>query len=349
MPAPHVSTPPVTPPPTEPAAPEFPEPTLRRQPTALPPATPRLELPRSEPTRALELPPLDDSGSLEPVRSDVDRTEPGTWREIIARFERELGPVTEPDENAADTVVPAKGTAEAEAPDAGVFPAASEAADAETLSAAEAAEVEVAEAEVAAAETAEAETAEAEAADAEAPVTETGLPIEGAEPASVDAKLPFAEPADPGATVEPGEPPLLDEPVPWEFEAMTTPDYSPPQSIHDAGHDSWPVETEDGDAVPAWSDEAVEQEADEAGEPFDDIGELLLDEVVPADPWDREPEADEPDTTSDFPLDAFIVPAGVQTVSGYGEEDVARRVALRLDEIARELRDSGLRSLGSTD
>jgi hypothetical protein len=36
-------------------------------------------------------------------------------------------------------------------------------------------------------------------------------------------------------------------------------------------------------------------------------------------------------------------------VGGYNDDDVARQVAHRLDELARQLRAGGLRALGSTD
>lgn len=134
---------------------------------------------------------------------------------------------------------------------------------------------------------------------------------------------------------------------------MTTPDYQPTHSIHDPEHDSWPVDADDGDAVPVWTDEADERADDDAADEVDEISELLLDEVAPVDPWDVEAEPDDvddvDDARSDFPLDAFIVPAGVQNVSGYDDDDVARQVAHRLDQLARQLRDGGLRALGGTD
>jgi hypothetical protein len=305
------------PPPAETLTPEpFPEPAIRRQPTALPPVVRSRELPRpAPPTRAVELPPVRGS---EPARPEPARTEPGTWREIIARFERELGPVT--DDEAADTTPSHAELSEAEpaadAPDAGVEPPS-------------AAPVQP----------------DATLPDERVESDEPEEPVSPDEPLQRDSPMPdeIAAAAQP---IEPGDPPFIDEPVPWEIESMTTRDYSPPHSIRDAEHD-WPVDAEDGDAVPAWSDEPAE-ELDDDTSPADEIGELLLDEVVPADPWDREPEPDEdPAPRSDFPLDAFIVPAGVPGLSGFADDDLARRVAVRLDELARGLRDDGLRSLGS--
>jgi hypothetical protein len=235
------------------------------------------EPPKPEPPRAPAPPP---------DRPETRRSEPGTWREIIARFERDIDEV--PDARTpADK--PAPGGAPVAPPD---------------------------------------------------------------EPAPVDTTAP--SPATPTVD-QPGlEEPSLDQPIPWEVEGMTTPDYQPTHSIHDAEHDSWPVDADVGDAVPAWSDdtddEADDRTADDAGQAFDEIGELLLDEVVPVDPWDVEAEPDDGDEVrSDFPLDAFIVPAGVQNVGGYDDDDVARQVAHRLDELARQLRAGGLRALGSTD
>ena len=307
----------------------FPEPTIRRQPTALPPATRGRELPRpAPPTRALELPPRrePDAGRIDP-----HRTEPGTWREIIARFERELGPITEEETRAEPPPLPPEPP---EAPDPEV-------------------------------ESAEPDPGELVASDedpsSEALIDEPDVALEPDEALDpdVDLEADTDEAAHPDAgeyvresakTIQPGEPPFIDEPVPWEIESMTTADYAPPHSIHDPEHDSWPVDTEDGDAVPAWSDEPDEQPDHEDAGAFDEIGELLLDEVVPADPWDREPEPDEETAPrSDFPLDAFIVPAGVRSVSGFDDEDIAHRVAVRLDELARGLRDGGLRSLGGAE
>jgi hypothetical protein len=234
------------------------------------------EPPKPEPPRAPAPPP---------DRPETRRSEPGTWREIIARFERDI-----------DEVPDARTPADEPAPEAPVAPP--------------------------------------------------------DEPAPVDTTAP--SPATPTVD-QPGlEEPSLDQPIPWEVEGMTTPDYQPTHSIHDAEHDSWPVDADVGDAVPAWSDdtddEADDRTADDAGQAFDEIGELLLDEVVPVDPWDVEAEPDDGDEVrSDFPLDAFIVPAGVQNVGGYDDDDVARQVAHRLDELARQLRAGGLRALGSTD
>jgi hypothetical protein len=216
----------------------------------------------------------------ESQRPETKRSEPGTWREIIARFERDIHEVPDdvPDSPARD---PAHAASTAP-PD---------------------------------------------------------------EPEPVDTTSP---------TMPPVDEPSLDDAVAWEIEAMTTPDYRPPHSIHDPEHDSWPVDADDGDAVPAWSDEADDDADDRTAgdvvEAFDEIGELLLDEVVAVDPWDVEVEPDDiDDARSDFPLDAFIVPAGVQNVGGYSDDDVARQVAHRLDELARQLRDGGLPALGRTD
>lgn len=219
----------------------------------------------------------------ETVRAQTQRTEPGTWREIIARFEHELDdiPAAEPADGVADE--PKTDAAQADQPPTARQPPAVEGM--------------VPEAEVEA---------------------EQGLPLETL----------------------------------WEIEGMTTPDYRPPRSIHDPEHDSWPVEAEDGDAVPAWGDEGEEDDVFEHDlSRFGDIGEMVLDDVVRPDPWDVEPEGD--DATSgerDFPLNAFIVPAGVRHVpSGYDNGDVAQRVAHRLDELARQLRIGGLRALGQAE
>jgi hypothetical protein len=220
-----------------------------------------------------------------PAQPETERGEPGTWREIIARFERDIDEVPDARTPAGEPV-------------------------------------------------------------AEGPAAPPD------EPETIDTTAP--SPATPTVD-EPGvEEPSLDHPVAWEVEAMTTPDYQPTHSIHDPEHDSWPVDADVGDAVPAWSDETEDEAddltADDAGQAFDEIGELLLDEVVPVDPWDVEAEPDDgDDVRSDFPLDAFIVPAGVQNVGGYDDDDVARQVAHRLDELARQLRAGGLRALGSTD
>jgi hypothetical protein len=181
---------------------------------------------------------------------------------------------------------------------------------------------------------------------AESP-TDEASPVEPTliEPSPVE--LPVDEPTLDQPTPALDEP-SLDEPAPWEVAAMTTPDYQPPPSIHDPEHDAWPVEADDGDARPAFSDIADADDELVGAVDDDEIGELLLDEVVPVDPWDVDPEPDDDDGRSDFPLDAFIVPAGVQSVSGYDDVDVAHQVARRLDQLAQQLRDGGLRSLGET-
>jgi hypothetical protein len=221
----------------------------------------------------------------------VARTAPGTWREIIARFEHEFG---EP--------------AETDAP---------------------------------------AEAAEAAAADQRAEAAEAAEMRAPAEP----AERPVPGPTEPSRDVEDEDDTGVATPVAWEFETMTTPDYTPPRSIHDPEHDSWPVEAADGDAMPAWSDDAAEV-ADETVEElsaYDEIGEMILDQVVTPDPWDVEPEAEaEVEDAGTFPLNAFIVPAGVQHMPrGYDDTDVAHRVAHRLDELAQQLRDGGLGALGT--
>lgn len=326
-------------PPAEPVATEpFPEPAVRRQPTALPPAVRNRELPRpAPPTRTVELPPLRGS---EPARPEPGRTEPGTWREIIARFERELGPVT--DDETADAA-----PSHAEVSGAPTVSDASDAVDETSSAGPVPPDAVLPEEPVLPEEQAlpEEPVVPEEMVVRDEPVTPK-KPVMPEEPLQSGESLTPGKHAAAGQPIQPGEPPLLDEPVPWEIESMTTPDYSAPHSIRDAEHD-WPVDAEDGDAVPAWSDEPAEDVDDDAS-PIDEIGELLLDEVVPADPWDREPEPDEdPAPRSDFPLDAFIVPAGVPSVGGFGDDDLARRVAVRLDELARGLRDDGLRSLGS--
>jgi hypothetical protein len=223
----------------------------------------------------------------EPQGPETKRSEPGTWREIIARFERDI-------DDAPDSV--------------------------------------------------------ADKPPGDPAHTAFTGPADEPEPVDTTPPSPTMPPVDEPALDEPS----LADPVAWEIEALTTPDYQPPHSIHDPEHDSWPVDADDGDAVPAWSDEADGDAGDRlAGdvvEAFDEIGELLLDEVVAVDPWDVEVEPDDiDDARSDFPLDAFIVPAGVQNVGGYSDDDVARQVAHRLDELARQLRDGGLTALGKTD
>lgn len=380
------------PPPAEQLTSE-PSPETSARPPALPPRPGSRELPRpAPPTRALELPPRRES---EPARPETDRTEPGTWREIIARFERELGPVTDFEDDAQTEATqetkapeaapqpqtPGKWRApfdidEAEAhepsgPDASATREPSGTAEADHP-VVPAAPVDGQEAGAGAVPSSESPRdiglpPSVEPAQAESPSGAHTEPRAGAEPVQPTGTEPVhpepptrAEPVQPtqpvqpgepptGAEpVQPGEPPLLDEPVPWEIGAMTTPDYSPPPSIHDAEHDSWPVDTEDGEAVPAWSEDVDDTADGRDADVFDEIGELLLDQVAPADPWDLEPQEAEPTPRSEFPLDAFIVPAGVQNVSGYRDTDVAQRVAHRLDELARQLRDGGFSSLGST-
>jgi hypothetical protein len=296
------------PPPAQPITPEpFPEPTVRK-PISLPRPTRNLELPRpAPPTHALDLP-----GIPEPVRPATERTEPGTWREIIARFEHELGQAPEP-----------------EAPTEAKEPAEVDASAAETPQA----DVEL--------------PAERE------PTVAAGPPAGVEEPRDEVEPTVEAEPPAGVGELREEEEERLDQPVPWEFEAMTTADYTPPRSIHDPEHDSWPVDAADGDAVPAWSDDEAEgdvQASDDAST-YDEIGEMILDEVAQPDPWDVEPEQGEAAAgDADFPLNAFIVPAGVQRVpSGYENRDVARRVAHRLDELAQLLRAGGLGALGRAD
>jgi hypothetical protein len=294
-----------------------------------------------------------------PPSTETGRTEPGTWREIIARFERELGPATDADSTEAEApptdasmggaLTPAAGEDVADVQEPfDLVPTAYVADIAETSGPVTPADV-----------TDIAETSglapTADVADVEDKV-EPVPPAAGTDlPGVEDTAEPTTSEA--GADVEeiaPGALPSLDEAVPWEIAAMTTPDYTPPHSIHDREHDSWPVEAEDGDAVPAWSDDGAEDRAAASmGDSLEEIGELLLDEEASADPWDADTgPVDTGGGRSDFPLDAFIVPAGVHHApSGY-DADVARRVALRLDEIARQLRGGGLQSLGrahSTD
>ena len=118
--------------------------------------------------------------------------------------------------------------------------------------------------------------------------------------------VPPVEPAPPEAEIE-EEPPSS-----WELDAFTTEDYTAPRV----------------------------EEADE-------IPELVLDDVVAAasDSAARDLEAVVTGGREDFPLDAFIVPAGAPPPSGY-ESDVAQKVAHRLDELARQLRSDGLAALG---
>jgi hypothetical protein len=292
--------------PRSPAA-EVPQPPAPRPPAALPPPARSRELPRPrQPERSFELPP---PATRETV---ADRTEPGTWQEILARFERDLGDLT--DEATGG-----------DASDANVR--------ADDLSITDAVSGVASDADVGADDLPGIDGVSGVASDADAPADD--------ELTSTSPEERTTEEPEP---VAPGDPTSLGPPEPWEVGAMTTPDYRPPQSIHDAGHDAWPVEADDGSAVPAWDNGDESADDDDA---LDDIGELLLDEVVPADPWDTEPEPDEPDSEP-FPLDAFIVPAGVTGVSRAGDDEVALRVAHRLDELARRLRDDGLGSLGRT-
>ncbi|HSK18178.1 MAG TPA: hypothetical protein VK912_03510 [Longimicrobiales bacterium] len=285
--------------------------------------------------------------------TETGRTEPGTWREIIARFERELGPATDADSTGA-AAPPTDATTGGALPPAageddrsGLAPTADVADIAKTTDPAQTADV------ANIAETSDLVTP-ADVADI-AGVEDTTEPL----PPATGTDLPGVEDTADHVTPEtgtdeeevaPGARPSLDEAVPWEIAAMTTPDYTPPHSIHDREHDSWPVEAEDGDAVPAWGEDVPE---DRAPAPMEDsleeIGELLLDEEASADPWAADRRAG--DTGSgrpDFPLDAFIVPAGVHHAPTGYDADVARRVALRLDELARQLRGGGLQSLGRT-
>jgi hypothetical protein len=230
----------------------------------------------------------DVPNEAETLRPRTPRTEPGTWREIIARFEHELDDV--PAGEPADVVAGAPATAETRA---------------------------------------------------DQPTARQPPVVEGVAPgAEVEAE----------AEVEPED--ALPLETPWEFEGMTTPDYRPSRSIHDPEHDSWPVEAEDGDAVPAWGiDEGEDDPFEHDPSRYGEIGEMVLDDVVRPDPWDVEPEGDDaPARERDFPLNAFIVPAGVRHVpSGYDNGDVAQRVAHRLDELARQLRSGGLRALGQAE
>lgn len=292
------------------------------------------------------------------MRPETDRTEPGTWQEIIARFERELGPVTdseptEPEAQGEEAVdeEPPEAAPPMKPPGRWRAPFDIDEVEAEEPAAATDAAHRGTPGEPAAGTG----TGQAPEAARDAETGRTAETAPGAETPEVPDAAPVAETTQAaeeqrGAEpVQPGEPPLLDEPESWEIGALTTRDYSPPQSIHDAGHDSWPVDTEDGEAVPAWSDDADDSVDHMDAGVFDEIGELLLDQVAPADPWDREPDLDQaPAARSEFPLDAFIVPAGVENVSGYRDDDVARRVAHRLDELAQQLRDGGFSSLGST-
>ncbi|HSJ30697.1 MAG TPA: hypothetical protein VK933_04635 [Longimicrobiales bacterium] len=280
-------------------------------------------------TRGAELPRA--------TQSETGRTEPGTWREIIARFERELGP-------APDADSPAEAAPPSEAPTGDELPPG---ADADIAGVEERPEL-VTPADVAnIADVDEAETVTSPAgpdiddttgrSPPPADIEDTAEPV----PSAVDAEV---------EEIAPGALPSLDDAVPWEIAAMTTPDYTPPPSIHDREHDSWPVDTEDGDAVPAWTDDVPEQRAPASmGDALAEIGELLLDDEAPTDPWDADTRPrDAADGRSDFPLDAFIVPAGVHHAPTGYDADVARRVALRLDELARQLRGDGLQSLGRT-
>lgn len=255
---------------------EFPEPVIRRQPPALPPGSRPLEL----------SPPA-------PIEPPTERTAPGTWREIIARFEADYA---ETEESTPSETTPPEAAARAAAKP----------------------------------EAAEPEDVRPEAAEPERDDTEPESTTE--EPGPFVHFIESAEPA---------------EPVPWEVESMTTPDYEAPRSIHDPEHDSWPVDAQDGDAVPAWESEDVDTSEDESVDAYEDIEELVLDEVVASDRWQDELEPAR-DAAADFPLDAFIVPAGVQNVpTGYDAEHVAQLVAHRLDVLARELRDGGLGALGN--
>jgi hypothetical protein len=263
-----------------------PSPTPADSPDFLTPAPPPIALPR--PTRPLELPrpPASTSAIQLPprppdtARTKAERTEPGSWREIIARFESELGDVVEHEE---------------------------------------------------------AETPPGDE-DTEAGPEPTGTPG----PPEVPDDVAPADAAPDAGTVGPAG---LEPSLSWEFEAMTTPDYVPHRPIHDPAREDWPVDAEDGSAVEPWTpDEPTEPAPGETA----DTDELLLDDVALVDPWDIEAEPDD-DAAAEFPLDAFIVPAGTRHVpSGYDTDDVAQRVALRLDALAEELRAGGLNALGAT-
>jgi hypothetical protein len=186
-------------------------------------------------------------------------------------------------------------------------------------------------------------------------------------------------------SADPSLPPQTE--LPWELEAMTTPDYVAPRSIHDPEHDSWPVSAPDGAAVPAWGDaeqpmlelteESVEPVADDSAEiVLDDIvedadepaallledeadeeesPELLLDDEADGDAEDDVQSAEgpylEPEGVRDatFPLDAFIVPSGVEHApAGYDMAEVGTVVAERLENLATQIREQGIAALGNT-
>jgi hypothetical protein len=87
--------------------------------------------------------------------------------------------------------------------------------------------------------------------------------------------------------------------------------------------EEWDLLPEDGAALPAWGDE-------------DPVGD-----------GDDAEEADGP--AGDFPLDAFFVPVDARSPSGYHSEAdaAAERLAARLEELARAIREHGIAALGA--
>ncbi|HEX6309204.1 MAG TPA: hypothetical protein VFZ69_13500 [Longimicrobiales bacterium] len=124
---------------------------------------------------------------------------------------------------------------------------------------------------------------------------------------------PEPEHTEPKEQEDPGAP---GEAVQWERAAFTAPGYTAPRSV----------------------------------EPIDEIGELVLDQVVRrSEEAAPEPEraADEAkDVRTNFPLDAFIVPGGMARMPAGYETEVAELVARRLDDLAQQLRSEGLAALG---
>lgn len=140
---------------------------------------------------------------------------------------------------------------------------------------------------------------------------------ETAAPAAAAPLLPWEDAAPPAAAA----PPLPWEdaaapaaapapPMPWEEPAP------PPASRLPAEEDMWPLLTEQGSAEPAW-----------------DSGEEIA------------------GGPAEFPLDAFIIPEHAKRLpTGYEAEHdaLSERIAARLDQLAQELRTSGLGQLGAS-
>jgi hypothetical protein len=117
----------------------------------------------------------------------------------------------------------------------------------------------------------------------------------------------------------PSTSPTADEPMPWEVPEEVAADT--PEMV------SWPHHAVQGAALPAWDDGTADGEAEEVA-----------------------PSRGDQQLTA-FPLDAFFVPLDSSSVpNGYGEAEhraLAGRVADRLEELARALRQRGMPVLGA--